>query len=338
MKKSSARSPRPNALAGMGVSPVWERIYRTLLRHEGGTVAELATKLNLPTRHIGTALRALEDKGMVTHSLDRVRRYFALPPDVAVEALIARDQHETEDRQRGARTAIVELSEAIDDRANGHGASQHIVEILSRQAAGAVFSQMRRTAQHEILCMERLPMLVSDASEPDEVTRECLKRGVRCRTLADNSLVTRPGFLDVMRMGVAQGEQYRVAASLPFKLVVADRHVGILPLDLTRPDGPVLLVRSSSLLDALCELFERLWQAGTPVSASEEGEEEHEQEILRHNELLKLLALGLNDKAIEHELKVSSRTLTRRIDELAKKFGAATRFQLGWRAARLDAG
>jgi len=42
----------------------------------------------------------------------------------------------------------------------------------------------------------------------------------------------------------------------------------------------------------------------------------------------------MNDKSIEHELGMSSRTLARRIVELTGRLGASTRFQAGWLAAR----
>jgi len=51
-----------------------------------------------------------------------------------------------------------------------------------------------------------------------------------------------------MRDNTARGEECRIASSLPFKLIVQDRRIAIIPLDLARPDGPVLLVRPSSLL------------------------------------------------------------------------------------------
>jgi DNA-binding CsgD family transcriptional regulator len=50
-------------------------------------------------------------------------------------------------------------------------------------------------------------------------------------------------------------------------------------------------------------------------------------------ELIHLLATGLNDKAIAHEAGISAATMTRRINDLMKSFDTRTRFQLGWRAA-----
>jgi DNA-binding NarL/FixJ family response regulator len=53
-------------------------------------------------------------------------------------------------------------------------------------------------------------------------------------------------------------------------------------------------------------------------------------------QLVSLLAGGLNDKTIASELGISTRTLDRRILTLMRSLGARTRFQAGWVAARRD--
>jgi len=199
-----------------------------------------------------------------------------------------------------------------------------------------MFAQMHRTAQVEMISLTRRPMLISNVNEPDHLLFQCLERGVRCRALIDADLLNMPGWLEHMRDNTAHGEECRIAASLPFKLIVADRRIAIIPLDLGRPDGPVLLVRSSSLLDALCEVFELLWRNATPFPASDTEGAAHGRR--RSMPLLSLLTSGLNDKAIELELGMSHRTLARRISELMEELGAATRCQLGWLAAQRAAG
>jgi len=95
----------------------------------------------------------------------------------------------------------------------------------------------------------------------------------------------------------------------------------------------VLLVRASSLLDALCEMFEMYWRAAGPFVVGEPASSTDTNSLLA-DPLIPLLASGMNDKSIEHELGMSSRTLARRIVELTGRLGASTRFQAGWLAAR----
>ena len=101
--------------------------------------------------------------------------------------------------------------------------------------------------------------------------------------------------------------------------------------------GPVLLLRSSSLLDSLCALFELVWKQSTPISWIQSAEWAAEVAAPKLSqaarEITLLLSVGLNDKATAHEVGISMTTLNRRIAELMKSYGTRTRFQLGWRAA-----
>ncbi len=334
-QRASRKAPSSHAVSrvldGMGVTQAEEQLYRMLLRCEGLCIAQITSKLGASARAIASSLRALEGKGMVTHSPDRVPRYYAVPPDIAIEALIAKSQLDEELRQRNARAAVAKLS-AMGAAAAHAVADERLVEILSPEATAQMFAQMHRTAQVEMISLTRRPMLISNVNEPDHLLFQCLERGVRCRALIDADLLGMPGWLEHMRDNTAHGEECRIAASLPFKLIVADRRIAIIPLDLRRPDGPVLLVRSSSLLDALCEVFELLWRNATPFPSSDT--EQATSGRRRSMPLLSLLTSGLNDKAIELELGMSHRTLARRISELMEEFGAATRCQLGFLAAQ----
>jgi sugar-specific transcriptional regulator TrmB len=316
----------------MGVTPLEDEVYRMLLRHDGLALTDLAKRLGNTPRSLTDPLRSLIDKGMITLSPNRSPRYFAMPPDIAVEALIANSQRTEEARQRKARAAAARLTAAASARGRSRVADERLVEILSAEATAQMFVLMHRTSQIEMLSLTRPPMLISNIDEPDQLLFECLERGVSCRALIDSDLLAMPGWVEHMRDNTARGEECRIAASLPFKLIVADRKIAIIPLDLARPDGPVLLVRSSSLLEALCEVFELLWRNATPfpVGDAEQGSGGRRNSA----SLLSLLTSGLNDKAIELELGMSHRTLARRISELAKEFGATTRCQLGWLAAQ----
>ena len=239
--------------------------------------------------------------------------------------------HGVELRQRNARAAVAKLSTTMSAHAVP---DERLVEILSPEATAQMFAQMHRTAQVEMISLTRRPMLISNINETDHLLFQCLERGVSCRALIDADLLAMPGWLEHMRDNTAHGEECRIASSLPFKLIVADRRIAIIPLNLERPDGPVLLVRSSSLLEALCEVFDLLWRNATPFPSSDAGQAGRRPCA----SLLSLLTSGLNDKAIELELDMSHRTLARRISELMKRFGATTRCQLGWLAAQRATG
>lgn len=329
VKTPKERTQHADAFKALGLAPAEARIYRMLLPRAGSTNADVSKRLALSLRASQRVLVSLEDKGLVTRSPEQVPRYSAVPPDIAADVLIARRQGELHQ----ARAAMVKLRESIEGNRKRGDADERFVEILSRQTAAQMYLHLIASAQTEILGLERMPMLVSTIDVVDPRFMQCLARGVRCRSITDAELLNLPGTLTRLRTATKAGEHYRIFPSLPFKLVVFDRRVAIIPLHLAKQDGPVLLVRPSSLLDALCEMFEMYWRAAAPfvVSETPTASDAHP---LHADPLIPLLASGMNDKSIEHELGMSSRTLARRIVELTGRLGASTRFQAGWLAAQ----
>jgi sugar-specific transcriptional regulator TrmB len=332
MKHSSLVSLTSGALRMLGLTPSEERIYLRMLPRDGTTVAEIAKDLAVSLRGCQRGVNALERKGLVTHSPEQVPRYSAVSPDFAAEVLIARRQSE----MHHARAEMAKLRSTLERGRDKGRRQERVVEILPPQAAARMFSQFLRDAETEILCLERSPGLVSAIDEPDPGYLERLARGVRSRSITDNQLLNLPGTLTRLSIATAAGEQFRTYPSLPFKLVVVDRRMALLPLHLANPDGTYLLVRTSSLLDALCEMFEMYWREAAPFIAADTPvtSDASDSHPLHADVLLALMASGLNDKSIEQQLNVSARTLARRIVELTTRLGASTRFQAGWLAAR----
>ena len=325
-------SPRP--LEVLGIDADEERVYRFLLTSGMATLQEVTRGLGLSARKTQRLLDVLEAKGLATRSPERPRRYIASSPDIAVEALASQRQADLE----RARSAIHELKEQAAS-ANSPHASEQIVELItSRNAVGRVFTQMQEMVQNELVCLERAPVLFSSLlDETDASQRQALAKGVRLRTIADAEFLALPGAVNWIRHDMAMGEEVRIFPTLPFKMVVVDRRIGLIPLTLHEPDGPSLLVRSSALLDALCALFETLWERATPITFTSAGILKNGEPTSRVPEgagqLIPLLAAGLNDKAIAYELGISSATLNRRVAELMKGLATRTRFQAGWLAA-----
>jgi predicted DNA-binding transcriptional regulator len=328
-------------LAALGIHAEEDQLYRLLLEHGPATVEDVVHALRLAPRRAQRLLDAIESKGLATHSPERPRRYLAASPEYAIEAMIRQRQAHLE----RARALIPALKRQAA-RAPAAGDREQMVELLtSRDAERQVFDQMHHLAQQEIVTLMRPPMRVTRLDVPfDEDQRHQLAarlRGVHYRSIVDAGYLGLPGAGLRVRQDVEAGEDVRVFPSLPFKLVLADRRIALIPLDLEQPGSPSLLVRSSALLDALYALFESLWERSTPVAFTGAGELRSSAQAARlpreAADLVPLLSAGLNDKTIAHELGISASTLNRRLALLMKALDTRTRFQMGWRAA-LDAG
>lgn len=329
----ASSKPRGRPLEALGISEIEERVYEALLDRSGATLSDLERDLTLPSRKLQRVLDALEQKGLITRTSSQPRRHIPASPDIAVEALLLR-RH---DELRRARGEIQRLQERA---AASAGEQRQMIELVTtREAERHVFEQMQQAAQHELIFLERPPILIAGPEQPNETEMKALSRGVRYRSIADHAFLELPGVLRRVREDVQAGEEVRVVSQLPFKMVMADRSIALIPLNLERPGSPTMLVRTSALLDALYAMFELLWNQAAPISFTRAGAmhtgalaarlpEETEQ-------LIPLLAAGLNDKAIAHELGISASTLNRRIAELMKSVDARSRFQLGWLVRRL---
>jgi len=130
---------------------------------------------------------------------------------------------------------------------------------------------------------------------------------------------------------IEAGEQARTLDEPPMKLTISDDRLAVTLLNAEGRAGIVaLLIRPSSLLTALSNVFDTLWRLAIPVSAG--GVDGLIDD--RDRGILTLMASGATDDAIARRLELSRRTVVRRVAVLMTRLGATTRFQAGVQAAR----
>lgn len=322
------------ALGTLGLSSAEECIYRQLLELPSANAKDLAESLGTPVGALGHVLEQLETKGLVARSPQAPPHYMAIAPDVAIEALAQKRRAEL-DR---ALSVIPELQARTAKRDTGQ---ERLVELLtSREAERLMFESLHATAREEVVTLVRLPILISQLEVPAErdqaAQRKAQRRGVKYRSVVDSDYLESPGAVNRVREEAESGEEIRVVPSLPLKMVIADRRIAFIPLGLGKGYSPSLVVRSSALVDALHALFELLWKDASPMhfhGARMESLAVSARTGRDAGDIVALMAAGLNDKHICHELGISPSTLQRRISDLMEGLGARTRFQLGWQAA-----
>ncbi|MGH8192370.1 MAG: helix-turn-helix domain-containing protein [Rhodanobacteraceae bacterium] len=316
----------------LGISDVEERAYRALLTRRMATASDIAKQIRTTPRAARRMLVDLDALGLATHTPKVPRVYIASPPEFTVTALIKQRQALLE----RARAVVPDLEEQAAKANNGNGHEPALELISNRAQLGVVLEQMYKSFRSEAMCFQRAPTLMPGVLPPRK-----LRAGLQVRTISDNTMFALPGMLGRLKQDVAHGEQARMIETLPFKMMIFDRRAAVLTLDSEKPEkSPTLLVHGGALLQALCLLFEFMWERATPIVFGHGDQLKPSQGDARLHEmaesLVPLLAAGLNDKAIAVDLGISSATLNRRIAELMRFYGTRSRFQLGWRAA-LDA-
>jgi DNA-binding CsgD family transcriptional regulator len=209
------------------------------------------------------------------------------------------------------------------------------VEVVAGQeGVNAVLSDLAGRSATEVLTCIRPPMLpppvgpqrARSYDEPDSAA------GRPSRTVYRADLLDNRDWARAVHDLAAAGANVRVAADVPTKLIVVPGYAAMVPLDYDTQDGNnALLVRDPTLVGALAELFELVWERAVPFSAlyppaERPGGGDHD--------LLSLLATGSKDETIARQLDLSLRTVRRHVAALLADVGAQTRFQAGVEAVR----
>ncbi|MFB9253637.1 helix-turn-helix domain-containing protein [Sphaerisporangium melleum] len=330
----------------VGISAFDERVYRAVLASPGITVQELVMRSGESPRRIQSSLSRLRVKGMVSRPWGQAPRWTATNPGTAIRSLVRGLQGELERLTDTADTLEAAFrSVGQDPEEAGQFEVLAGAEELSRW-----FVRLQQEARDEVLTFDRPPYVV-DHRNPLE--RERLRDGVRYRTIYAPEAFQQLGALDVLDDALAAGEEAKVLPGLPFKMMLVDRRMALMPLHLDPPISRTVVIRGSTMVVALVELFERLWQEAVPMyprpadhdGASSPGEapgeapgEREDSEwtdlCLEDRRILALLSAGLKDDAIARQLGTSPRSLRRRLRHLFDELNAETRFQAGAQATR----
>jgi DNA-binding CsgD family transcriptional regulator len=329
------------ALEVVGISAFDERIYREVLACPGIAVQELVMRSGESSGRIQTSLGRLRTKGLISRLWGRSPRWTATNPGTAIRSLV-----------RGLQSDLDRLTDTADQlEAAFRTVGQDLEEsgqfevLAGPEEQARWYVRLQQEAKEEVLTFDR-PPYVLDYHNP--VQTGLLRKGVRYRTIYVPEAFDHAGALDEVGSLVKAGEEARVLPALPFKMAIVDRWLAVMPLHMDLPLTRGVLIRGSTMVVALVELFERLWQEALPIwppapgdDAPEpaddpgRGEEQKWAELSpEHRRLLAMLSAGLKDDAIARQFGTSPRSLRRRLRGLLDELNAETRFQAGAQASR----
>ncbi|WP_066367163.1 TrmB family transcriptional regulator [Herbidospora mongoliensis] len=312
----------------LGISPFDERIYRAVLASPGISAQEIVMRSGESGGRVQSSLSRLSTRGLINR---RRGSWTATNPGTAIRSLV-----------RGLQTELDRVNDTADElEATFRSVGQEPDEIgqfeimAGPEMLARWYQQVQQEAREEVLTFDRPPYLL-DYRNPMERAR--LRDGVRYRTIYAPEAFQHEGALDELDTMLKEGEEARVLPGLPFKMVLVDQRVAIMPLHLFLPVSRSVLIRGSTMVVALVELFERMWREGVPMyphpSSAPEKEAAPAELDVEDRRLLALLAAGLKDDAIARQFGTSPRSLRRRLRHLFDELNAETRFQAGAQASR----
>jgi DNA-binding CsgD family transcriptional regulator/sugar-specific transcriptional regulator TrmB len=322
------------SLAALGVDPAAERAYLQLVDSAAPIDAvALAARLEVPHEELARALDQLEHHLLVARSADDPPRYSARPPEPALESLVSRVGEELAQIRLYSRELQSRFREA-----DGQSSPNELLEIVvGEREVLRHYQHLLESARHEVSVFTKPPYVVPGAQRLDVESvlrseREGIVRGVRYRTVYEESAVDDPFTLVLAKDSVALGEEARLLADLPMKLLLMDRSIGFMPMRTEAPEAGSLIVRPSPLLDALVALFEAVWARAVPFVGDPDVtlRPELDERAMR---ILVLMSGGLKDDTIARVLGTSRRTVQKHVSAVMAALGARTRFQAAVLAA-----
>ena len=323
-------------LEALGLSPAEERVYDAMVTGQAATVAELAGLTGVPRTGVSRAVQSLAGKGLVSRLPGRAARFSALDPAVAAGTL-AQVQ---EQALRAAHERMRELARCYSAAQNDASLAEQVEVIEGADNIWKTHVRLVHAAQRQVRIFDSPPYLEPHPERENTDERRILSTGLTMRCVYSRDAVLLPGREAHIRAAVHSGEQARVSASLPMKMIICDAAMALIPVVPGVASGmpAAYLIHPSSLLDALAALFEAYWNQAVALnlSAPQAAAEPPADEVITSDDhrILALLAAGATDDAIGRATGCSMRTVQRRIRDLMRIVGAQTRFQLGIAATR----
>lgn len=321
-------------LRGLGLTALQEQVYRALVDEPTRDVPALARLLGFPEAAIAAASAELTELTLLRPSRLDPDRSHPVSLERCVAVLLRRQEAELEARRRALldrQAAAAEVTESTARRRfqNPTGVEQvttlddiqNLLESLTQGAAVEVCSMVPNIMPREALEASRY------------IDEELLRNRVTTKFLCHDSIRSNKLALAYEQEMLALGAQIRLASVLPLRLLVVDRTCAVLPHDPRLPAQGALVTTAPGLVTALGELFDRYWDAATPLEDSPPRDETTGL-TGSEAELLRLLSTGLTDEAAAKRLGVSVRTVKRRMEDLMRRLEAGSRFEAGFRAAR----
>lgn len=317
----------------IGLDEYAERVYRTVLSHQGLSPDALAPLSGLDAAAVRKALTVLEEKRLVRQVGDG---YVAAPPDLGIEALLLAELAELLDRRQQIAELHDRLAELVVEHRLGTARSADFegAEVVGDDAARLRVATEVREAVGEVACVCQTHLASSAAK--DEPNGTAYGTDVSFRAIYAPEWLVAPGAMDHARGYVSLGRQIRTLPHPPIAMTVVDRRLALVPRDVVDPgQGGMLVLTAAPVVGALQGLFDVLWARALPLAFEVPTADDNGQKLPPElAALVPLLAAGMQDQAIARQLGIGLRTVRRRMQSLMELTGARTRLQAGIALAR----
>lgn len=313
----------------VGLSDLDQQVYRRLLLDPRADADCHADALRCSTAQVRAALDRLASLGLIRHDTEIDGRYQAVDPLAGLAALV-RDRRHALDRLEAASYELSRVFAAGLMRTE----PRRLFEVVEgRTATASRIHDLLGSARTEVVGIDTPPYVAPNSTPISDAELGLLQRGVRFRSLYASQVLDEPALVARIQWMVDNGEEARTLPQVPMKLLVVDRETAVVLLagEETAPETLSVVAARSALTDGLQAIFEQLWSHASPIRFGSGRQDARDADT---SKLIDLLNAGMKDESIARHLRVSPRTVRRRIAALLDDLDATGRFQAGVRAVR----
>lgn len=313
-----------------------QAVYRALLQHPEWGLTDIARNVRLSVDEVRSALDQLTDRSLLHERADSGGGFIPVNPEVALTPALRRLEAELDTRRAHLsreRAALADLAAEYTTLTAGRGSGgmERLAGVDSVRVRLTELSQQAETEVRTFVPGGALSPAALAAGRP--LDEQNLARGVRIRTVFLESVRNDPATVEYGTWLASLGGATRTVPVLPMRMILCDQAAAIIPIDVDDSRQGAFLVHHPSLVKALGELFEMVWERATPLGAPSGGAQD-DGPTDRERALLKMLGAGLTDEGIARKMGVSLRTVRRHMAALLERLDAQSRFQAGVEAAR----
>lgn len=319
----------------LGLDAQAETVYRAILSHPQDGFAQLASRLAMPEELVRQGLDRLSELSLVRPSLREGVGFRPVSPEVAMELLLARQQAELAAQQmrveasRAAAAQLIAECSALRPTASDSGYEQLIGQDTIRER----IAELSESIKEEVVTLAPGGGHSEEDLKASRAPNTALfDRGVRMRTVYLDSVRNHQPTLDNVEWLGSRGGQVRTAPMVPLRMIIMDRRLAVLPIDIADARAGAVVLHGSGTVGALYALFESVWAQATPLGSAPRSDPDGMPP--QERAVLKLLAEGYTDEAIAKRLGVSPRTARRIAAELMERLEARSRFEAGVHAVQ----
>ena len=325
-----SRTSPASLLSALGLAREEERLYQRLLPLSGSPVSSVVAALDIDEEAFSLLLEPLATRG-IARVVGGSVHVQSLTEVVAGQVLREADVADRSRRRlMELSSAIPFLTAAVTRPLPGEVEEMGLVdgEVSRGGNPLQLLTSLIGESRGDLMWFRPDAWRMPRESAVAKVVADAIASGRRSRAIYPvRALHEAP---EALRARAQAGEQIRVIADLPTRLIVIGSTHAVLPEPLGMADEPRLLVRQRGIVEALALLFELMWDQAAAVPDLDLGEARPE---LRRF-LLQQLAAGAKDEQIARTLGLSLRTVRRRVAGLLIDLGVDSRFQAGVEAVR----